>query len=391
MFRKTTITLLALALICSFPVFSFVLPESGASKDFANAASATSEKAKRLPISLKSNMKSISVKWKTKKNVKRYVIYRTDVTKAVTAQDYDRQYKMSDYKKIAKVSGTKKSYKDKKVKNNHYYAYVVNAYKRVNGKYKLAYTSYDRDSYEYCCRGLGIPELLNGGDGENYTNSKTCIYLYHQTICGVNPSSVVLYRKAEGESKYKKISYKTVEKIRNLAGTIKDTTVKPGTIYYYKIKTKKKYNGKTYYSKLSNVIRIPAVNVTGKYTVSAIPVPDNPDEIIIGFTSDEDNGVLTISQSNWTDGTENDIRALEYSYDNVIWESMEGSKAVIEPGKTAYIKFGGKGIADKDTFSFDEECEGSFVSVSYDSPVFRYHILTVDLVTNTAEAVPLYD
>ncbi len=391
MFRKATITLLVLALFCSFPVFSFRGPESGASEDLVNAASATSEKAKRLPISLKSNMKSISVKWKTKKNVKRYVIYRTDVTKAVTAQDYDRMFKMSDYKKIAKVSSTKKSYKDKKVKNNHYYAYVVNGYKKVNGKYKLAYTSYDRDSYEYCCRGLGIPELLNGGDGENYTNSKNCIYLYHQTICGVDPSSVVLYRKAEGESKYKKISYKTVEKIQNLAGTIKDTTVKPGTIYYYKIKTKKKYNGKTYYSKLSIVIRIPAVNVTGKYTVSAIPVPENPDEIIIGFTSDEDNGVLTISQSNWTDGTENDIRALEYSYDNVIWESMEGSKAVIEPGKTAYIKFGGKGIADKDTFSFDEECEGSFVSVSYDSPVFRYHILTVDLVTNTAEAVPLYD
>ena len=391
MFRKTTITLLVLALICSFPVLSFRGPESGSSEDFANAASATSERAKRLPISLKSNMKSISVKWKTKKNVKRYVIYRTDVTKAVTDQDYDRMFKMSDYKKIAKVSGTKKSYKDKKVKNNHYYAYVVNAYKRVNGKYKLAYTSYDRDCYEYCCRGLGIPELLNGGDGENFSNSKSCVYLYHQTYCGVDPSSVVLYRKAEGESNYKKISYKTVEKIQNLAGTIKDTTVKPGTIYYYKIKTKKKYNGKTYYSKLSKPLRIPVVNVTGKYTVSAIPVPENPDEIIIGFTSDEDNGVLTISQSNWTDGTENDIRALEYSYDNVSWKSMTGSKAVIEPGKTAYIKFGGKGIADKDTFSFDEECEGSFVSVSYDSPVFRYHILTVDLVTNTAEAAPLYD
>ena len=173
--------------------------------------------------------------------------------------------------------------------------------------------------------------------------------------------------------------------------SIKDTTVKPGTIYYYKIKTKKKYNGKTYYSKLSKAIRIPVVNVTGKYKVSAIPVPDNPDEIIIGFTSDKYNGVLTISQSDWTDGTENDIRALEYSYDNVIWESMEGSKAVIEPGKTAYIKFGGKGIADKDTFSFDEECEGSFVSVSYDSPVFRYHIMSVNLEKNTAEVSPLYD
>ena len=267
----------------------------------------------------------------------------------------------------------------------------MNAYKKVKGKYKLAYTSYDSDYYEYCCRGLGIPELLNGGDGENYTNNKSCVYLYHQTYCGVNPSSVVLYRKAKGESKYKKINYKTVEKIRNLAGTIKDTTVKPGTIYYYKIKTKKKYNGKTYYSKLSKAIRIPVVNVTGKYTVSAIPVPDNPDEIIIGFTSDKYNGVLTISQAKWTDGIENDICALEYSYDNVIWKSMTGKKAVIEPGKTAYIKFRGKGIADKDTFSFDEECEGSYVSVAYDSPVFRYHIMTVDLVKNTAEVFPLYD
>ena len=101
--------------------------------------------------------------------------------------------------------------------------------------------------------------------------------------------------------------------------------------------------------------------------------------------------MLTISQAKWTDGIENDICALEYSYDNVIWKSMTGKKAVIEPGKTAYIKFRGKGIADKDTFSFDEECEGSYVSVAYDSPVFRYHIMTVDLVKNTAEVFPLYD
>ena len=391
MLRKTAITVLVLILIWSFPVLAFGKSESGASENSVKTASVSSKKVKRLPIRLKSNMKSISVIWKTKKNIKRYVIYRIDVTKDVTDQDYDRMYKMSDYKKIATVSGKKKSYEDKKVKNNHYYAYVVNAYKKVKGKYKLAYTSYNSESYEYCCRRLGIPELLNGGDGENFSNSKSCVYLYHQTYCGVNPSSVVLYRKADGESKYKKINYKTVEKIQNLAGTIKDTTVKPGTIYYYKIKTKKKYNGKTYYSKLSKPLRIPVVNVTGKYTVSAIPVPDNPDEIIIGFTSDKYNGELTLSQSKWTDGTENDIRALEYSYDNVIWKSMTGSKAVIEPGKKAYIKFGGKGIANRNRFSFDEECEGSFVSVSYDSPVFRYHILTVNLAKNTAEVSPLYD
>ena len=86
--------------------------------------------------------------------------------------------KMSDYKKIATVSGKKKSYEDKKVKNNHYYAYVVNAYKKVKGKYKLAYTSYNSESYEYCCRRLGIPELLNGGDGENFSNSKSCVLFF---------------------------------------------------------------------------------------------------------------------------------------------------------------------------------------------------------------------
>ena len=96
MLRKTTITLLVLALIYSFPVLSFGELASGASEDFVKAASAASKKAKRLPISLKSNMKSISVKWKKKKDIKKYVIYRTDVTKAVTDQDYDRKYKMSD-------------------------------------------------------------------------------------------------------------------------------------------------------------------------------------------------------------------------------------------------------------------------------------------------------
>lgn len=360
----------------------------GATIDTGMAASKT---VKRLQVSLKSNMTSISVKWKRKQNIKRYVIYRADVTKDVLDQENDYTYKMSQYKRIGKVSGKKRSYADKKAKRDHYYAYVVKAYKKVRGKYKLAYTSYNKDYYDYSCRGLGVPDLLNGGDGENYSNSLKCIYLYHQSYSGVDPTSVILYRKAKGDSKYKKVRFTTVEKIRNLAGTIKDTTVTPGKIYYYKIKTKKKYKGKTYYSQRSKAIRIPAVNVKGRFAVSAIPVSEDPNEIIVKFTSDKYNGTLTLSQSKWAEGTEKDVRALGYSYDNVIWKPMTDSKAVLEAGKTIYIRFGGEGISEKQVFGFDGENEGSFVSVSYDSSVFRPYILTVDLAKKTAEARPFYD
>ena len=360
----------------------------GAATDTVMAESKT---AKHLSVSLKSNMKSVSVKWKNNKNIEKYVIYRTDVTKDVLDHENDYTFDMSKYKKIGKVSGRKKSFTDKKAKKNHYYAYVVEAYKKVKGKYKLAYTSYNKDSYDYTCRGLGVPELLNGGDGENYTNSISCIYLYHQSYSGADPTSVILYRKAKGESKYKKVKFTTIEKINNLAGTIKDTTVSPGKIYYYKIKTKKKFKGKTYYSQKSKAIRIPAVNVTGKFDISAIPVSGDPNEIIVKFTSDKYNGTLTLSQSKSSEETEKDMRALGYSYDNAVWKSMTDSKAVLEPGKTIYIKFRGDGIAEKHEFSFGEECEGSLVSVSYDNPVFRPYTLNVNLVKNTAEARPFYD
>ncbi len=352
---------------------------------------AKSTTAKRLTVSLKSNMTSISVKWKRKKNIKRYVIYRVDVTKDVLDYENDYSYHMSQYKKIGKVSGKTGSFTDRQVKKDHFYAYVVKAYKKVRGKYKLAYTSYNKDYYDYACRGLGIPELLNGGDGENYSNSTGCIYLYHQSYSGVNPESVILYRRAKGESEYKKIKFKTVEKIRNLAGVIKDTTVSPGKIYYYKIKTKKTYKGKTYYSHISKSIRIPVVNVKGKFAVSAIPVSDITDEMVVKFTSDIHNGTLTLSQSEGSEGTEKDIRALGYSYDNVTWESMADRNAVLESGKTIYIKFSGAGIAEKSELIFGEECEGSLVSVSYDSPVFRPYILHIDLENNYAEACPYYD
>lgn len=352
---------------------------------------AGSNTVKHLSVSLKSNMTSVSVKWKKKKNIKKYVIYRTDVTKDVLDPDKDYTYKMSKYKKIGTVSGRKKSFTDKKAKKNHYYAYVVKAYKKVKGKYKLAYTSYKKDYYDYSCRGLGIPELLNGGTGEDYSNSISRIYLYHQSYSGTDPTSVILYRKAKGESEYKKVKFTTVEKIRNQAGMIKDTTVKPGKIYYYKIQTKKNYKGKSYYSKKSKTLRIPVVNVTGRFDVTAIPVSGDLNEIIVKFTSDKYNGTLTLSQPETSEGEEDDIRALSYSYDNVIWESMTDNKAVLKPGKTIYIKFSGNGVAEENEFSFGEDCDDSLVSVSYDNPLFRPYVLYVDLAKNTAEAYPFYD
>lgn len=342
---------------------------------------------KHLSLKLYPKMKSIDLKWKKKNNIVSYAIYKKDVTKEYNKGTSDL-VRMSKYKKIANVKRTKNTYRDRKVKSGHMYAYVVKGYRWSGGKKKLAYTSYIKDSCQLDCPGLAVPDLMNIGYGEFYTNSKNCLFLFYQKYYGADPSSYVVYRKAKGEQSYKKIKVKIVEKGKDTS-VFKDTTVKPGTTYYYAIKTRKKTNGKYRYSKYSNIIRIPAVNFNGTFKLEVFRDETMTDEIVVKMTSDQFNGALTFRRWIVEDGSASedlDDRTLyAYSNDGKIWTRYTSGTFKLYAGGTIFLKFKGKDINRDKSITFDEG------SVDYDGPGNGKASLSLNLVNNTGEVFQVFD
>ncbi len=349
-----------------------------------------SESVESLSISLTPHMNDITVEWKDDDKINKYVVYRVDVTEDVLDPERDMTFEISGYEKIAEVSDGKGSYIDTSVEPDHYYAYVVRAYQKVKEENRLVYISNEYDDQYMCqCCGLSAPDLLNGGNGEFSTNSKDCLYLYYQIYYGVEPTSVILYRRAEGEAEYQKIDFETVEEICEGSGEIKDTSVEPGVIYYYKIKTVRKEDGKEYNSKKSDYVRIPAVNFTGEYTVSKKPVSGDPDKVIVKLKSDRYNGKLTISQTDDSGDEDNAAQVIAFSYDNELWNSLKDQDVVISPGDTVFLQFGGKEIASAHEIYLDSD-NGS-VRLDYDGPGAGYGIMSIDFDRKTAEVYQNFD
>ncbi len=379
--RKTLLVLLM--------IMTMIMIASCGSHDPEEASFSESEK--KLSISLTPHMNDITVEWKDDNKISKYVIYRVDVTEDVLGPERDMTFELSSYEKIAEVPCGKGSYIDKSVKTDHYYAYVVKAYQKIKEKNRLVYISDEYDDQYMCqCCGLSAPDLLNGGYGEFSTNSKDCLYLYYQIYYGVEPTSVILYRRAEGETEYQKIDFETVEELREGSGEIKDSSVEPGEIYYYKIKTVRKDDGKEYCSKQSDYVRIPAVNFTGEYTVSKQPVSGDPDKVIVKLKSDRYNGRLKISRIDPdSDDEENAVQVIDFSFDNESWRSMKDQDAVISPGDTVFIQFGGKEIASAREIYLDSD-NGS-VRLDYDGPGAGSGIMSIDFDRKIAEVYQNFD
>lgn len=373
--KKLTCVLIAVIVAMTMS-FSFSL----------DSASASSSKVKRLSYSTKSNMSSITVKWKKKKNIKKYVIYKKEVTKYMFKDDNAAAFKWKGFKKIAKTSGSNKSYTDRKVKKHHYYVYAVKAYKKVKGKNKLAYTTYikdEYDSYSAACPGLGRPDLFNDGSGEFNYNTNSKFWLYTQTEYGVKPASIMLYRKAKGDTKYKKI--KTVKYA--YGKSISDSSVKPGKVYYYKIRTKIRYKGKTYYSKYSNIVRIPNFNEKPQFDIETISTGDV--ERYIKITSKKNNGILTFNTAqlyiNDEEDEESTINIFQYSTDGVNWSDMGTKPIKLEAEGTIYLRLTGKSVA---TISNLTSTDGA---VSYDGPWPGRSVMTFDFARGKATVSQFYD
>ena len=306
-------------------------------------------KVKTIKYTLTPSMKYIKVKWK-KQKVSYYEIYRTQFrVKSI----YDIEpVPLSRYTRIKKVSGRKSSWKDKKVKPNCYYDYVVKGFRKTRGKTVLVCSSYRPGTTYYQCPGLQKPDLFNGGYGESYVNSKNALYLYVQRTDGVTPSGAVIYRKARGESEYRKIKAKAVEKGRFRGGkTYKDTSVQPGKTYYYRARTYVKKNGKKKYSSYSDAVMLSALNFKGLYTVKAMTPAGKVKDFSIRMVSDRYNGVLTMQSGRGYEGPvysakaggkdygEQPVSLTAYSRDNKTWRAIPAGGLKISAGQTVYLKF----------------------------------------------------
>ena len=364
-------------------------------------------KVQAIKYSLVPAMKSIKVKWNKPQNrkVSYYVIYRTEFR---VKDIYDIEpVPMSDYKKVKKVAGWKSAWKDREVRQGCYYDYVIRGYRKTGGKAKLVCDSYRPGATYYQCPGLQRPDLIDGGYGENYCNSKSKLYLYVQRTDGMTPSGVAIFRKAKGESEYQKINVKDIEKGKFDCGkTYLDDTVRPGETYYYKAKTYVKRFGKKKYSPASNTVKLSALNFEGKYAAKAMTAEGTVKEFSIRLVSDKYNGVLTLQSGAGFEGPvyatidggkdygQQRITLKSYSKDNKNWSAIPSDGLQITAGQTVYLKFRFDSGSGYFSAGSGEESAIDFMyeKTAYaGSAAFGTTETVIKLKEGTASAFPDYD
>lgn len=315
--------------------------------------------AKRFDCYFEGYLKYIKVDWKKQKKASKYVVYRAPI-KFYNDDDYNMPKRM----KFKKVGTTKKlHFKDKKAKSGKYYTYFVDA---INKKGKAIGTTYDRkDSPGYRCKGLGKPDLHNGGYGEDHLNEYCKLYLYaNLDYNGFYPKTYpgkkfkhIFYRKIKGSNdKYKKISLKKTKD-----GYFYDDTVKAFNTYQYKMKVRYKKGKKCYYSKYSDVVEITAVNFRASYTVESITEPGvykgkNELDIVfkvkrdgvydgktIFYKTNADNSTLRYicyekADTPYDDWHYYEFNLYEYSLDGNDWTEIPRSGVLLPDHKPLYLK-----------------------------------------------------
>ena len=326
--KRIITTVLAITLICSSIVF------------VPNAAEA---KTKRMNRDVTPRLKTIKVSWNKKFGAKKFIVYRL-VTK--TDGDFGENSfpKKKDFKKCKTVKN-KKSFIDKKVKKGKFYSYYIDA---LNKKGKVIATTWD-ESLDLVKIGMVTPRVSNLGYGEDYTNSAKKLYI---DVMGADSGywpkkmGTIIYRKAKGAKKFKKIKKAYYKK----AGSIDyvDKKVKPGTTYLYKARNFVKKGKKTHYSKYSKILEIGAVNFRAKYKVESLTksgvYEGKSMTAIIKFSNAiKYNGSTyfydkTIYRSDSKMGEfEYSMTVKEYSYDNKTWVKKT-NKVKLPTNGALYLK-----------------------------------------------------
>ncbi len=302
--------------------------------------------AKRFKQHLTANLKSISVSWSKVKGAQKYVVYRAKVKRS------EETPKKSKFKKIKTVY--KRKYTDKKVKKNKYYAYYVKAVK--NGK--VIKTTFNKDYMDNKCKGFERAIIGNAGYGENYTNS--CKKLYFYTDVGYNgymPKKIkyVFYRSVKGtKCTAKKMSLKKTKD-----GFYYDNKVEAGKTYQYRCKAYVKKGKKKYYSKISKVLEIPAVNFHASYKIESLTKPGTYGkelEAVFKVTKGKKYDGTTVFLNNVSDDFDDayccyekkdaqesqqhryGIQFTQYSEDGKTWKDIPKDGVELSSSKALYLK-----------------------------------------------------
>ena len=236
------------------------------------------------------------------------------------------------------------------------YRYAV---KGFNKKGKCIESFYDRESY---VRPLHIGNIETPGlFYDDYTDEYGCTecsskklkFYSRNSYGGPCATSYILYRKEEGEGKFKKLFEKKIKKSDRKSYYecyITDNKVKFNHVYNYKVKFCVKTKKKKYYSKMSNSITLHAVNdkpgykvecLTGTFTWDCKNDPQGKHDFVFKFSDTENNGKTKIYEGGALYSTNNEnvwSHYKEYSFDNVNWYLIPAEGVELPKDKPLFIK-----------------------------------------------------
>lgn len=327
--RKLAIIMSAMLMASIIPV----IPVSAAKNTYKYISSEITTKTL--------SARKVRISWK-KHKADKYIIYKYVFTKSGS----------SKLKKLKTVSGKKTSTVIKAGKNEYLHLYVKGISKKTRTKYV---------GDAVCWSGVATPDW----DDYSYAESKcspTFIELEVLGGGGMTPDGYKIYRKVEGGK-----SYKFIKKIKTKKKylTWRDTTVKTGKGYYYKVSSYRKTGKKILRSKKSYSILRYAVNYGGKYQVTADKVDG---QTTIKLTSDTKNGETVFRLYEFyyavmlAEEEGHYYKLTEYSLDGETWKTITDSSAKIRiaAGKSIMFHMTEK-TYDPDSDDMEEYYQGIFV------------------------------
>jgi hypothetical protein len=287
------------------------------------------------------NLKSITLSWKKQSNVSYYKILRVNSTKYYSTGSSPRK---KEYKEIATVSENTTEYVDKTVKKSTRYCYIINGYKKKDGKDKLLCTTYPDDTFYCYTSGLAKPEFSYSNFIEDYSFTLNKIFFSVNQGGGMKPTGYIIYRKKVGEKKYKKV------KLKKLAeGEYVDKKVAAGSYYKYKVKSYLKIGTKTYYSKMSAAFTGNTIRYVGKYKVKMM-TQKGIDTSTLSFkvvSKNKYNGSTRFlsggafyfyQSSKTTEKKRYDFKLTKYSFDNKTWKKIPKKGVLLKVKQKIYLQ-----------------------------------------------------
>ena len=200
--------------------------------------------------------------------------------------------------------------------------------------------------------------FLTAGYGENYSNSPKKLYLYtdvgYNGYMPKNPK-YVFYRTVKGAKKAKKMYLKKTKD-----GFYYDNKVEAGKTYQYKCKAYVKRGKKKYYSKISKMVEIAAVNFHGSYKIETLTKSgvyeqkeleaifkvtkgkkyDGTTIFLNKVSEDIDNGYYCYEKKDSPEADQHrySFQLTQYSTDGNAWTNIPDKGVKLSSTKSLYLK-----------------------------------------------------